>query len=1173
MSKTKDFVHLHLHTDYSLLQGAIQLKPLAKKLSEMEMKSCAITDYGNMFGAVSFYQTMRANEIHPVIGYEAIVALESRFEKHASVRAGELPYYHLVLLAKNYEGYLNLCHLASKAYTEGFHHKARIDLELLAEKSSGLIGLSSGLKGFVGHYLAQDNFDRSLEKTSQLQDIFGKGNFFLEIQDHNLSDEKEIRDGLIKLSKETNTPLVATNDAHYLTKEDSRAHDVLLCIGDGLTVNDSMRKSLGNDEFYLRSPEEMWNIFGTELPDALSQTTEIAEMCQVEIPLKDNLQLPEYPIPVESGCETTIEYFEQVIREGFEKRKKEVWDVFEGRGELNYGIDVYEQRIKDEIEIIEKMGFPGYFLIVWDFMKYAREKDIPVGPGRGSAAGSLIAYCMEITDIDPIQHDLLFERFLNPERISMPDIDIDFCVRGRGDVINHVTEVYGRDSVCQIITFGTMASRAAIKDVGRALNMPYADVEKIAKLIPPPVRGRNVNITQSIEQVDELRKLIKTDPNVKELVDLAKRLEGCARHSSVHAAGVVISPKPLHELVPIAVSSRNEELTSQYPMNDLEAVGMLKMDFLALTALTVISDCLKAIKAKLNEEVDWSKVSLKNAETMELFGKGMTDAVFQFESDGMQEICRKLKPKDLEDLAALNALYRPGPLDGGMVDDFIARHRGEKKVRYLVPEMKEILENTFGILVYQEQIMQIAQKLGGYSLGEADMMRRAMGKKKRSEMAIHEEKFIAGAVSNGVKQEKAEQIFNLMSQFADYGFNRSHSVAYAYVAFQTAYLKAHYPAYFYASVLSSEAGDTSKIYKYSKELKNSGLELLPPDVNESDVGFTPLNSAVRFGLTAIKGIGTSSVEGIIRARDGGGKFTSLYDFTSRLEQGCVNRRGLESLITSGAFDTLNPNGSSNAQWRSRLFAGIKGALSQGQKAWENKIRGQDDLFGAMEASQGSGDQDLPEAKPWSDKELAMREKAAVGFYLSTHPLDTYSETLDELRIKDISLYSEVQRGQRIKIAGLVSKFQAKHSKKGNLFCIFRLEDQTSQVKCLAWAEAYNKFSADLADEELLVVEGRVESNEGQEITLIVDDVKKLTDIVFEKAASLSLTLPKSANEESLMEDLVAILSKSNGGCSVYINVELENGVTTRVLAEPIRIEGSSVLESELLERGCKVVWN
>jgi len=1173
MSKTKDFVHLHLHTDYSLLQGAIQLKPLAKKLNEMEMKSCAITDYGNMFGAVSFYKTMRANDIHPVIGYEAIVASDSRFERHASVKAGELPYYHLVLLAKNYEGYLNLCHLASKAYTEGFHHKARIDLELLAEKSSGLVGLSSGLKGFGGHYLAQNNFEKSLEKTSELQDIFGKGNFFLEIQDHNLSEEKEIRDGLMRLSKETNAPLVATNDAHYLTKEDSRAHDVLLCIGDGLTVNDSTRKSLGNDEFYLRSPDEMWDIFGNELPEALVKTTEIAEMCQVEIPLKDNLQLPEYPIPVESGCETTIEYFEQVIREGFEKRKKEVWDVFAERGELNYEIDVYEQRITDEIKIIVEMGFPGYFLIVWDFMKYAREKDIPVGPGRGSAAGSLIAYCMEITDIDPIQHDLLFERFLNPERISMPDIDIDFCVRGRGDVINHVTEVYGQDSVCQIITFGTMASRAAIKDVGRALSMPYGDVEKIAKLIPPPVRGRNVNITQAIEQVDELRKLIKTDPSVKELVDLAKRLEGCARHSSVHAAGVVISPKPLHELVPIAVSSRNEELTSQYPMNDLEAVGMLKMDFLALTALTVISDCLKTIKAKLNEEVDWSKVSLKDAETMALFGKGMTDAVFQFESDGMQEICRKLKPKELEDLAALNALYRPGPLDGGMVDDFIARHRGEKKVRYLVPEMKEILENTFGILVYQEQIMQIAQKLGGYTLGEADMMRRAMGKKKRSEMAIHEEKFIGGAVSNGVKQEKAEQIFSLMSQFADYGFNRSHSVAYAYVAFQTAYLKAHYPAYFYASVLSSEAGDTSKIYKYSKELKNSGLELLPPDVNESDVGFTPLNSAVRFGLTAIKGIGTASVEGIIRSRDEGGKFTSLYDFTSRLEQGCVNRRGLESLITSGAFDTLNPNGSSNAEWRSRLFVGIKGALSQGQKAWENKIRGQDDLFGAIETSEDSDDQDLPEAKPWSDKELAMREKAAVGFYLSTHPLDSYSETLEELRIKDISSYSEVQPGERIKIAGLVSKFQAKHSKKGNLFCIFRLEDQTSQVKCLAWAEAYNKFSGDLVDEELLVVEGRVESNEGQEITLIVDDVKKLTDIVFQKRASLSLTLPKSDDEESLMEDLVAILSKSNGGCSVYINVELENGLTTKVLAEPLRIAGSSVLESELIEKGCKVVWN
>ncbi len=619
---------------------------------------------------------------------------------------------------------------------------------------------------------------------------------------------------------------------------------------------------------------------------------EIARRCRFDLPLGDNLSLPDFPIPSDSRCVSTEEYFEKVVLEGFDFRKRTVWDIQSDKGLLKYDLDNYRERIVKEVETIKDMGFPGYFLIVWDFIKEAKRRDIPVGPGRGSAAGSLVAYCLEITDVDPLQYDLLFERFLNPERVSMPDIDIDFCVRGRAEVISHVTEFYGRDSVCQIVTFGTMASKAAIKDVGRALQMSLGDVEKIAKLIPPPVRGRNISISQALEQVADLRKAIEDNPQVRELVDLAKRLEGCARHTSVHAAGVVISPKPLHELVPIAISAK-EELTSQYTMNDLEKVGMLKMDFLALTTLTIISDCLKSIKQRLNTDIDWSKIDLNDAKTMGLFGDGRTEAIFQFESSGMQEICRRLKPKELEDLAALNALYRPGPLDGGMVDDFISRHRGEKRVQYIVPEMKDILNNTYGILVYQEQIMQLAQKLAGYSLGEADMMRRAMGKKKRSEMALHEEKFISGAIARNIKKEKAEEIFKLMAQFADYGFNRSHSVAYAYLAFQTAYLKAHFPTYFFSAVLSNESQDTAKIYKYANELRVFGLKLLPPDINGSDVGFTPLEDAVRFGLSAIKGIGVTSVEAIVTAR-GKGKFTSIYDFIAKVESGAVTRRGLES---------------------------------------------------------------------------------------------------------------------------------------------------------------------------------------------------------------------------------------------------------------------------------------
>jgi DNA polymerase-3 subunit alpha len=1167
--KSKDFVHLHLHTDYSLLESAIQLKPLAKRLIELEMTSCAITDYGNMYGAISFYNTMKANGIHPIIGYEAFLTFGSRFDKSSSVKSGERPYYNIVLLAKDLEGYQNLAFLASKAFTEGFHYKPRIDIELLSDHSKGLLGLSAGQKGSVWHFLQQDNIQEAVYKAKLLEDILGSGNFFLEIQDHGLDEERKAVKQMVEVSKQTSIPIVATNEAHYLTSEDSRAHELLYCIAEGKTINDASRTTLKSPNYYVRSAEEMWEIFGNELPHALHQTLEISEMCQVKMPSGDNLTLPQFPIPIESNCQTTDEYFEKVVLEGFAQRKVTVWDKMQAEGILKHDFNEYNDRIDREIKLIEKMGFPGYFLIVWDFIKYAKEKGIPVGPGRGSAAGSLVAYCLEITDVDPIQYDLLFERFLNPERISMPDIDIDFCVRGRGDVINHVTEVYGRDSVCQIITFGTMASKAAIKDVGRALDMPYSEVEKIAKLIPPPVRGRNISISQAIEQVEELRKAIATNEKVKELVDLARRLEGCSRHSSVHAAGVVISPKPLHELVPIAISSKNE-LTSQYTMNDLEKVGMLKMDFLALTTLTIISDCLKSLKEKKNVEIDWSLVKLDDEKAMSLFGDGRTEAIFQFESSGMQEICRRLKPKELEDLAALNALYRPGPLDGGMVDDFISRHRGEKKVSYLVPQMKSILHNTYGILVYQEQIMQLAQNLAGYSLGEADMMRRAMGKKKREEMAVHEEKFVNGAIERGIAREKAEKVFDLMKQFADYGFNRSHSVAYAYLAFQTAYLKAHYSPYFYASVLSNEAQDTAKVYKYSNELRHSGLKLLPPDVNESDVGFTPLDDGVRFGLSAIKGIGSNSVQAIIEARKSG-RFTSLFDFTSRVEQGSVNRRGLESLISAGAFDSIKPVEVEVNLWRAQLFAAIDISLSQAQKRWNDKLRGQTDLFGGSEDGFSSLEPQLPSVEAWNQLKLSQEEKSAVGFYLSNHPLDEHLGVLQEIGIKNIADF-EIVPGERITVAGIVSSFQVKQSKKGNRFCIFKLEDQTNSVKCLGWSEAYSKFQNYLSEDALLVVSGKVESADGQEITIILEEVNLLEDIVPMRAKRLSLNLSYEKAGEKILEEIFALLSKNQGKCDVYFNLTLEKNLIVNILSQPLRIQGNKQLEKTLIEKGCQVSW-
>src|SRR5438874_12623336 len=758
----QDFVHLHLHTDYSLLDGAIQIKPLSERLENLGMKACAMTDHGNMYGAISFYNTMKARGIKPIIGCETYIAPGSRKDRAGRV-PGEKANFHLILLAKDYEGYRNLSRLTSKAFTEGFYYKPRIDKELLAQHSKGLIALSSCMSGGPSALLAQDRFDDAAAQALEFEQIMGKGNYFLEIQEHGLEPQARIRKPLIDLSKRTGIPLIATNDAHYLMPQDARAHDVLLCIGSGKTVNDENRLKYGTPNFYVRSPEEMWRIFGDELPEALKRTVEIAERCELKLPEGINY-LPNYPIPESEAGLSANDYFEKVVRVGYQTRKQSVWDLEFGRGEMSHTFSDYEQRLSHEIEVIKRMGYAGYFLIVWDFVKYAKEHGIPVGPGRGSSAGSLVAYCLGITDIDPLKYNLFFERFLNPERVSMPDIDIDFCVRGRAEVINHVANLYGRESVCQIITFGTLASKAAIKDVGRALDMPYAQVDRISKMIPPRVGGRNVSIQQAIEQVPELRKAIETNEQVKEVIDIARRIEGCARHVSVHAAGVVITPVPLEGIVPVAVPAK-AEVTTQYEMTDLEKVGVLKMDFLALNTLTIINDCLKSIKRMLNEEISWAKISLNDEKTMQLFSEGRTDAIFQFESSGMQEICRKLRPKNIEDLSALNALYRPGPIDGGMVDDFILRHHGKKSVRYIVPEMKEILDSTNGVIVYQEQAMQLAQKLAGYTMAEADSLRKAMGNKNREEMAQQEQKFIQGSVDRGIKRDKAQQIFSLMAQF------------------------------------------------------------------------------------------------------------------------------------------------------------------------------------------------------------------------------------------------------------------------------------------------------------------------------------------------------------------------------------------------------------------------
>jgi DNA polymerase-3 subunit alpha len=959
-------------------------------------------------------------------------------------------------------------------------------------------------------------------------------------------------------------PLVATNDAHYLTPEDARAHDVLLCIGSGKTVNDTNRLRYASPNFYVRSPEEMWRIFGDELPDALTRTVEIAERCELKLP-ENPSYLPQYPIPESESGLSPDEYFEKVVREGFERRRQQVWERQAARGGLKQPITDYQTRLSSEIQMIKQMGFSGYFLIVWDFVRYAKEHSIPVGPGRGSAAGSLVAYCLDITDVDPLQYDLIFERFLNPGRVSLPDIDIDFCVRGRADVINHVADLYGRDSVCQIITFGTLASKAAIKDVGRALEVPYAEVDRIAKLIPPPVRGRNVSISQALEQVPELKREIETNPQVREIIEIARRLEGCARHSSVHAAGVVISPLPLQELIPIAVSGK-DEVTTQYVMSDLEKTGMLKMDFLALTALTVISDCLKSIKQLLQAEINWPDIALNDEKTLAVFAEGRTEAVFQFESSGMQEICRKLKPKGVEDLAALNALYRPGPLDGGMVDEFILRHHGKKSVRYIVPEMKEILSNTYGIIVYQEQIMQLAQKLAGYTLSEADLMRRAMGKKKREEMALHEEKFINGAVQRAIKRDKAEKIFSLMAQFSDYGFNRSHSVAYAYLAFQTAYLKAHFPEHFYAAVLSNEAQDAAKVFKYSKELRAQGIALLPPDVNESNSGFTPLSGAIRYGLTAIKGLGQSTVNAIAEARQSG-PFKSFFDFAERVETSSLNKRVFESLVSAGAFDSLK-DARTPGEWRSALHNSIDSVLSRAQRAKRERQQGQTGLFGAASAEELLANEMPPTAKGWSRAELLASEKAALGFYITGHPLESYLEVLQNLKAVRSSDLSALNSGSRVSLGGVIAELQLRTTKKGDKFALLKVEDEAGGTKCVLWPEVYRKHASLLTNDLPVVVTGRLELSEDNPPTIIAEQVQSM-EAVSRTNEFVVLRAPSQDDFPALLDSILSVLSAHPGNSDVAIETLVDKQTVVRIKANSaLRVSRCDELEQSLNRLGC-----
>jgi DNA polymerase III subunit alpha len=1146
-----NFVHLHLHTDYSLLDGACELGELTAEAARRGMPAVAVTDHGNLFAAANFFNKANTHGVKPVIGCEVYVAPDSHKNRGSDAERSN----HLVLLCENDEGYKNLIQLVSTGFLDGFYYKPRVDHELLARHSKGLIALSACLRGEVTEAVLNEKYDRARENAYRLRDIFGKGNFFLEIQDQGLEVEARVNRDLVKLSRETGIPLVATNDCHYLTRADSHAQEVLLCIQTGKTMSDGQRMKFATDQFYFKTAEEMAQVFG-ELPDALERTVAIADRCNVKIS-RVNDPFPKFEVP---EGHTTDSYFEKAVREGFAARVPQL-ERLAKQNLLRHPLAEYETRLTAEIEMIKKMHFAGYFLIVWDFIHYARAQGVPVGPGRGSAAGSLVSYALRITDVDPLQYDLLFERFLNPERISMPDIDIDFCMRRRGEVIDYVRGKYGEKSVAQIITFGTMAAKAVLKDAGRALDMPYGEVDKIAKLVPNQL---NIELEDALKQSPQLDSLRKTDDRVKELVEVALRLEGLARHASTHAAGVVISPRPLTEIVPLYKSNK-DEITTQYDMNALERIGLLKMDFLGLTTLTVVTDTVRMIKTNRGTDVDLATLPLDDPEVYALFSRGDTTGIFQFESHGMRDILKRYQPTRLEDLTALNALYRPGPIQGGMIDDFIARKHGKKKVRYDLPALADILSETWGVILYQEQVMQIANRLAGFSLGDADILRRAMGKKKVEEMAAQREKFLTGCQAHKVPKDKAERIFDLMAEFAGYGFNKSHSCAYALLAYETAWLKVHYPVEFMAAMLASETGNTDKVVKYINEARGMGITVLPPNVNSSDVDFTPVGDQIRFGLRAIKNVGENTVKGILEARDSLHGFKSFFQFVESVDSRLLNKRVLESLIRAGALDGLGAN-------RAQMIAAIDSVMERSQKLQRAREIGQHGLFGGAAAAATAPALEthvLPDIPESPEHELLAAEYSVLGFYVSGHPLDKYSGRLQEWQAVELSTIEGRRNGEDLTVAGIIVQSRPMRSRQGRRWAILTLQDQTGVIEALVFPEAFGKLEPVLKAATPLLVKARV-AVEDVGTRLIVSDARPL-DRVAEQTASngaqlLRVRVNRGSIDADVLDRLDVLFSSRPGRCRVAFQLVGDDGSEATIdFSSAVRADGDLV---ELVRQIC-----
>lgn len=1147
------FVHLHNHSDYSLLDGACRIPELIKIAVEQGSPAVGLTDHGNLFGALDFYTKARDAGIKPIIGCELYLAPESRLVKKPG-RAGELR-YHQVLIAKDYTGFRNLSYLVSEAYTTGFYYKPRIDRELLAAHSEGLICLSSCMQGVIPQAILEHRNDEAVELIKWYKSLFG-GDFYLELMQHGMDEEKVLVPALAQFAADFDLKVVATNDAHYLRREHAGAHDILLCVGTQSKRDDPNRLRFPTPEFYLKTEQEMRELF-REIPEAVDMTLEVAEKVNIEIAL-DVRHYPVFQAPnnVSSvadsveGKQTLSEldidaYLEKLATEGFIKR---------------YGEDASEEawaRLRRELGVIKQTGFSNYFLIVWDFVRWAKDHGVPVGPGRGSAAGCIVSYCLGITNLDPIRYGLIFERFLNPERVSPPDIDIDFSDDRREEVISYVREKYGADSVCRITTFGKMAAKSAIRDVARALGMSYGEADRMAKLIPEGVK--DMNLEKAIKEVPEIQALTDSDPRYKELIDNARIVEGAVRHSSVHAAGVVICPGPVVEYVPVYKPSGEEaDLYTQFDMTWMDGLGLLKMDFLGLQTLQELELTIQSLRRK-NIEVDLNKIPLDDLRVFQLFGEGRMTGIFQFESGGMRDNLMKLKPERLEDLIAMNALYRPGPMQ--MIDEFIACRHGRKKAEYLHPKLEPILKETYGVIVYQEQVIRIACDLAGFSLGKADNLRKAMGKKKMDIMQKYRQEFIDGCITNNIDGKIAESIFDICQEFAKYSFVKAHSAGYALIAYQCAYLKVYYPADFMAACLTVRRRDANQVLKLLAECRAMGEKILPPDINESQSPFIATEKGIRFGLTAVKNVGDAAVHALVEARRSVNKFDSFFHFLGSIDARTVNKKVLESLIDGGAFDSFGVN-------RATLLNSLGGALAYAQALQEERDRGQNSLFGGGD-TQNSIAYSTPEMHPipeWPLPELLSREKNVLGYYISSHPLERFSREIEGLSTHRLADKDEFGDGTQIKVCGVINSVSKKLTKNGDRWATVVLEDLTGPIECLIFPQAFVQCEAMLQTDKLVAVSGKISrGDEAEDPKLRVDEVSDIERAAEKWGQSIRIRLQSERVNEPLLQRMERLFEGYPGNCAVYVDLEYSGGTRKTMKSNRFRVKLAPDMISRLSE--------